>query len=887
MDLAIDGIMRPPAHRKTRYGSWKERYFRTEGYDLMYYTENLNLIKANRLQGKTKGPYQFKPVGSPSETIDLRNSDCRIERLEDDATVFLMKHLGKVLEVKAQDEAQCERWLEVVQNIIDTERSKRKQVGTLKVAVDGCFLVGGRLASEGEEGPRHCCLSFKLRDETVTSDAAEIAVDDALSYENLDESHDAVGRAPVALEAELPIWQTSMAMEWKLSETGGHRKSEAPEGGHKKRRSSVAAFAAVVQSALATKEDDGPCVRTTTLFELQAENAITYMGAHRRYVASDAEQFDHATAASSLEGDVSADPFWPAFAPDGKAPMPGWRWRPGGSARELVSHSAEDDAPGASHDREVVKRAIAEINLSEMLIGVSSVKSKTLDPEWLNPGAAPTRDFGADDRASSSASSDSHLDSLLALLAPSLHNEGGAADVLGDVYDASASRNAAQLSAASVKYYGDCAPPIDFRSKWRPGAYGGVPSRRPGPTRSAIAVEVYDKDVTQTDDFLGAARISLADLVAAESGVVVGWLPLELSGDAAKDATLLGAEPTDGPHAYGEVFVKASIRLLDNSTSQTANWQYEQALCKSLLEPTFKIKEEKGAGYIGQYKSATRTMKSMQDSVLFMAAQLERVHALFTWAHPMKTGLMFFGLVCGIAAMCVIPNKLCVSGLITKLFFKGLCKLRGHDESEIVTPDPTDIQMANMLNSLPTAPQTAQAMAVKRKVWKAQHERELNRVRINLNFAFRVRCQFRCYVLDYHKLSQGKGAGASAADGKENGSARRSSSTRRRPGRRPTSPSSTAWCSSGRTSTPRRRTRSPRRPRHRARVAATRYLPPPRPGTKLLSVASTAGRDKKIRDFEISLKVEMVEAFADAVYAELTEGQAGKPDADGQKLKVN
>jgi len=230
MDLAIDGIM----HRKTRYGSWKERYFRTEGYDLMYYTENLNLIKANRLQGKTKGPYQFKPVGSPSETIDLRNSDCRIERLEDDATVFLMKHLGKVLEVKAQDEAQCERWLEVVQNIIDTERSKRKQVGTLKVAVDGCFLVGGRLASEGEEGPRHCCLSFKLRDETVTSDAAEIAVDDALSYENLDESHDAVGRAPVALEAELPIWQTSMAMEWKLSETGGHRKSEAPEGGRRR-----------------------------------------------------------------------------------------------------------------------------------------------------------------------------------------------------------------------------------------------------------------------------------------------------------------------------------------------------------------------------------------------------------------------------------------------------------------------------------------------------------------------------------------------------------------------------------------------------------------------------------------------------------------------------
>ena len=353
---------------------------------------------------------------------------------------------------------------------------------------------------------------------------------------------------------------------------------------------------------------------------------------------------------------------------------------------------------------------------------------------------------------------------------------------------------------------------------------------------------------------------------------------------------ILGAEPTDGPHAYGEVFVKASIRLLDNSSSQTANWQYEQALCKSLLEPTFKIKEEKGAGYIGQYKSATRTMKSMQDSVLFMAAQLERVHALFTWAHPMKTGLMFFGLICGIAAMCVIPNKLCVSGLITKLFFKGLCKkLRGHDESEIVKPDPTDIQMANMLNSLPTAPQTAQAMAVKRKVWKAQHERELNRVRINLNFAFRVRCQFRCYVLDYHKIP-GKGPGAAAADGKENG-----------PGKQKLKNAAASWApayvavvnglvlvwpnldsaASNKKPATSLVIAGP------AVAADATYLPPPKPGTKLLSVASTAGRDKKIRDFEISLKVEMVEAFADAVYAELTEGQAGKPDADGQKLKVN
>ncbi|KAH8045675.1 hypothetical protein JL720_16608 [Aureococcus anophagefferens] len=281
-------------------------------------------------------------------------------------------------------------------------------------------------------------------------------------------------------------------------------------------------------------------------------------------------------------------------------------------------------------------------------------------------------------------------------------------------------------------------------------------------------------------------------------------------------------------------------------------------------------------------------MKSMQDSVLFMAAQLERVHALFTWAHPMKTGLMFFGLVCGIAAMCVIPNKLCVSGLITKLFFKGLCKkLRGHDESEIVTPDPTDIQMANMLNSLPTAPQTAQAMAVKRKVWKAQHERELNRVRINLNFAFRVRCQFRCYVLDYHKLSQGRAPGI-RADGKENGSAREAQARggvlgaglrrrRQRPGARLAEPRLRGVEQEARDV-----------PRHRgARGRRGRALPPAGEAGHEAAERGVDGgprqEDPRLRDL---LKVEMVEAFADAVYAELTEGQAGKPDADGQS-KVN
>ena len=316
-----------------RYGAWKERYFRTEGFVLHYYTENMNLIKANELQGKVKGPYRYKPVGSPSESVDLRNSDARIERGEGDESIFFVKHLGKVLEVKALDEEQCGRWLTVVQNIIDTERSKRKQVGTLTVEVDGCFVIGGGLATTGTQAK----LSLHLRNETIESDAARVEVEDKLSYENLDESHDSVGRCDLKMKAELPMWQTSMSLEWKLlpveaQQSVRGRESDAkthnsPGGKRERRRSSVAAFAAAVGSALKGCGDE-PSVacRKTTLFELQAENAVTYMGAHRRYRQCGEYKFDHATAASSLEGDVSADPFWPAFAPDGSAPKAGFRW---------------------------------------------------------------------------------------------------------------------------------------------------------------------------------------------------------------------------------------------------------------------------------------------------------------------------------------------------------------------------------------------------------------------------------------------------------------------------------------------------------------------------------------------------------------------------------
>ena len=107
-----------------------------------------------------------------------------------------------------------------------------------------------------------------------------------------------------------------------------------------------------------------------------------------------------------------------------------------------------------------------------------------------------------------------------------------------------------------------------------------------------------------------------------------------------------GGDAFDGSHPYGEVFLKASIRMLDDvgmgkdgtKTSAHSDWKYEQALCKSLLEPQFAISSDKQAGYLGQYKSVTRSMKSMQDVVLNIADVMERSLALMTWEHPIKTG---------------------------------------------------------------------------------------------------------------------------------------------------------------------------------------------------------------------------------------------------------
>ena len=113
-----------------------------------------------------------------------------------------------------------------------------------------------------------------------------------------------------------------------------------------------------------------------------------------------------------------------------------------------------------------------------MLIGISSSRTKTLDPEWLArkdiaPAALPSSNDLTQPEAVRLASQTSHLDEIFSLIAPGLRADGATAqtlDVMNDVYDASSSRNAVNCSSAQLKIFGGpTRPAIDFRSKWRPG----------------------------------------------------------------------------------------------------------------------------------------------------------------------------------------------------------------------------------------------------------------------------------------------------------------------------------------------------------------------------------------------------------------------------------
>lgn len=454
--------------------------------------------------------------------------------------------------------------------------------------------------------------------------------------------------------------------------------------------------------------------------------------------------------------------------------------------RDLVAGDAAfSDAPSSDPYVVVVhKPPVNKRRLADVVIGVSAAKPKTLSPEWLGKGADRLQTSKADalDRPQTARalSADSHLDQILSLLAPGLHGEGTTTDLLADVSEANRSRDASKLSPAALAPYGNVkGPSIDFRAKWRPDAAPSeaawnypllqevesngisdvrVPWRR---AKGSVVIDVYDRDVASADDFLGRVAIPLRDVARAKGRSVEGWFPLVPSGDPTKDVALANHLKLRGSpkkkkrffgkkaETFGALRLRVSLRV-ETTRAQTirpwADWRSEQALCRSLLEPTAQGSADKKT-YVGQYKSVTRTMKRTQDDILWMAGLLERFLALCSWQHPRKTLFACGGLLVAYVACCLVPNRLLVATVLSKMFLGGLCKRMRYGNKVRTGPkarDSTQVRAENFLASLPTAPQREVAARHKRLVRAQQHKRELGRVRVALNFAFRARCMGRC-----------------------------------------------------------------------------------------------------------------------------------------------
>lgn len=930
--LGIDGFVL----RKTRYSAWKERYLRTAGPFLYYYSSKLKEIKAARFSDvKT---YRYDASGkSPSEVYDLRAPGLTVKVTS--KTVFvLILSASKKLEIKTESETELKRWTAVLRKIRALDDSEVKKLGTLTLDLRGAYVIGGTSSCR-------CKIKVGLEEEVESNSAMAEGRD--LAYHNLDGKLDyATAVDDLALSCSLPIYQASTVCHISLEDQDG------------------AIFAS----------------RSVPIFELQEERAQATLG----------------FVFGSSGGSSSSN--WPALAPDGRAPRPGYKWLalfeeddsslpPGdvgdpssssssfalGKVKALLQarmkysenilntidlvkprdrYEADDDqdltefkldllssgmrrleafqhevfdasdvlqscldwdrplvsfctwfflvsfvlaSPDSAtlaifplfalvgvvatlpfaHSKgrwqiegetiynrakeETVRREVAEISLSvlaakdlvaakdkksskknfysrtldpyavvindppndafcpsQMLVGITSVKFNTLNPQWALPsrkngGEVPSNEPGSAnrlDRRNVSLDVDDegeHLmlyrddenDTMNSEDALKLVFGAGIGDhVLNEVLEKTAGRNAVSVNNNAMRYFGDGAvikPPIDFASRWKMGS--GLPSpdaaswtwplmqevdvknSQPVPWHEAkghVVVELFDNDLASQDDFLGRCRIPIADLFGGgnrprglhrktNSVLLDEWYSLEPSSSPKKNSAIQGAAPD-----LGSVRIAVRARVVDSVSNEEArgtsfdgpggakkatwsldSWQHDQAIRRSVLEPEVEVGgREKKSGYVKQYKDVTRSLKSMQDTVLWLATTLERLLALCTWVHPTKTLVVVFGLAAGVAILVLVPNRLVVAASLTKMFLNGLVrKIKARSKSEVRHRMAEYIQLENFIKSFPDSRQRSRAYRVKRSVWASQYRRREAQVQINLHFSFRIRCQMEACIV--------------------------------------------------------------------------------------------------------------------------------------------
>ncbi|KAJ8604766.1 hypothetical protein CTAYLR_001000 [Chrysophaeum taylorii] len=614
------------------------------------------------------------------------------------------------------------------------------------------------------------------------------------------------------------------------------------------------------------------------------------------------------------------------------------------AARDLV---APDSSFFVSTDpyAVVVQEPPPSKKLPQMLVGLTSVKNGTLSPEWV-PGAPEKKNYDDDDddgggggyafssscspsRPPEEGSSPVAVDQNEALkMVVGAHLSER---ILNDVLpEEPGGRNAVTLSESATKDFGDGAvvkPPVDFRSRWRVSSTLLSPATASWTwpilqeqighslvpwhdAKGRVLIEIYDRDVASDDTFLGCCRIPIAKLFSYQHHLDE-WFQLERYPDgdisssdknnnkattSKKTAKKNAAIDASTAANFGSVRICARARVVDSASSldlsppsekhrHHSSWQHAQAIRRSILEPEIRIRDDKKAGYVGQYKDVARSLKSMQDSVLMLATYLERFVALCTWVHPAKTLFVAFGLAAAVLLCLVIPNRVLVASLVAKLFLNGLfLKLRGQDNSEVPFKDPTYTQISNLLSSLPNATQRAAAYKIKRDVWTSQFKRHEKAVRISLQFAFRVRCQIHACIISKTSTLAGFTSAPTygAIDESTRSTAADSARARRRPQQAVENKKWTyvyvvvvdamviIWQNVSAAA-------DNKKPLLSLHIAGPPLVdePPPstwpdRPrGLTLVSLASRLPRASKIKDFYLALAPYDVETFAAAVHFEI------------------
>lgn len=328
---AIDGILA----RKNDYGSWAKKYFRTnKGINLNYYTTNITAIEKTR--DEKHAPFLYQAVGQPTEMFKLElllgcskgeDEGCFTIEIEDPADNEIEE-----LELRAEDDATAERWIDAIKAMSDKAKADRLTIGTLSIEVTSGFLVGpsARVSPNVRLELQYPVDGEKPEEADVVSFTAfqPSKLDPDLLYENLDEAEDAVARIPrLTLKASLPVHQSSSKFCLRAigSMKGDAKSIVAQTKKDESANSMIDLVACAFEEPLdeegkeEKKLSDAPIAlgrRVGSLFELQEDKAKWFATKFVDPIAADGE------GRSAIDAGMHCD----QLAPDGAKPKAGFKW---------------------------------------------------------------------------------------------------------------------------------------------------------------------------------------------------------------------------------------------------------------------------------------------------------------------------------------------------------------------------------------------------------------------------------------------------------------------------------------------------------------------------------------------------------------------------------